>query len=64
MLVFSFTPLYPFYHGAYGISALTDQQLAGIVMMVEQLLTLGTCVALLLRPRWSRARRARLAAAT
>ena len=23
-------------------------------MMVEQLLTLGTCVALLLRPRWSR----------
>ena len=64
VLVFTFTPLYPFYHGAYGISALTDQQLSGIVMMVEQLLTLGTCVALLLRPRWSRARRARLAAAT
>jgi putative copper resistance protein D len=64
VLVFSFTPLYPAYHGAYGVSALTDQQLAGIVMMVEQLLTLGTCVALLLRPRWSRARRARLAAAT
>jgi putative membrane protein len=56
VLVFSFTPLYPAYHGAYGISAVTDQQLAGIVMMVEQLATLGTCVALLLWPRWSRAR--------
>jgi putative membrane protein len=64
VLIFTFTPLYPFYHGAYGISALLDQQLAGIVMTVEQLLTLGTCVALLLRPRWSRARRARFAAAT
>jgi cytochrome c oxidase assembly factor CtaG len=64
VLVFSFTPLYPAYQGAYGISAVTDQQLAGIVMMVEQLATLGTCVALLLRPRWSRSRRARLAAAT
>jgi cytochrome c oxidase assembly factor CtaG len=56
VLVFSFAPLYPWYHGAYGISALTDQQLAGIVMMVEQLATLGTCVALLLLPRWSRGR--------
>lgn len=64
VLVFSFASLYPAYHGAYGISAVTDQQLAGIVMMVEQLLTLGTCVALLLRPRWSRSHRARLAAAT
>jgi putative membrane protein len=64
VLVFTFTPLYPFYHGAYGISAVTDQQLSGIVMMVEQLLTLGTCVALLLRARWRRARAARLAAAT
>ena len=62
VLVFSFTPLYPAYQGAYGISALTDQQLAGIVMMVEQLLTLGICVALILRPRWSRAHRARVAA--
>jgi putative membrane protein len=52
VLVFSFTPLYPAYQGAYGLSALADQQLAGIVMMVEQLLTLGCCVALLLRPRW------------
>jgi cytochrome c oxidase assembly factor CtaG len=56
VLVFSFTPLYPAYHGAYGISAVTDQQLAGIVMMVEQLATLGTCVALLLWPRWGRSR--------
>ena len=64
VLIFSFTPLYSFYRGAYGISALLDQQLAGIVMTVEQLLVLGTCVALLLRPRWSRSRRARLAAAT
>jgi putative copper resistance protein D len=62
VLVFSFTPLYPWYHGAYGISALLDQQLAGIVMTVEQLLTLGICVALLLRPRWSRSRAGRLAA--
>jgi putative membrane protein len=52
VLVFTFTGLYPAYHGAYGISAITDQQLSGIVMMVEQLLTLGTCVALLLLPRW------------
>jgi cytochrome c oxidase assembly factor CtaG len=65
VLVFSFTPLYRWYHGAYGISALLDQQLAGIVMTVEQLVTLGICVALLLRPRWSRrGRAARLAAAT
>jgi cytochrome c oxidase assembly factor CtaG len=62
VLVFSFTPLYPAYQGAYGISAVTDQQLSGIVMMVEQLATLGTCVALLLRPRWRRTRAARLAA--
>ena len=64
VLVFSFTPLYPAYQGAHGLSALTDQQVAGIVMMVEQLATLGVCVALLLRPRWSRRRAARLAAAT
>ena len=61
VLVFSFTSLYPAYHGAYGISAVTDQQLSGIVMMGEQLLTLGTCVALLLRPRFRRT--ARLATA-
>ena len=64
VLVFSFTALYPTYKGAYGISAVTDQQLAGIVMMVEQLATLATCVALLLRPRRHKPRAARLAAAT
>ncbi len=52
VLVFTFTPLYPFYHGAYGISALTDQKLSGVVMMVEQLVTLGILVAVLLKPRW------------
>ncbi len=44
------SPAYDRYTGAHGLSALTDQQLAGAVMMVEQLLTLGICVALLLRP--------------
>jgi putative membrane protein len=34
----------------FGVSPLTDQRLAGAVMMVEQLLTLGACVAILLRP--------------
>ena len=62
VLVFTFTPLYPWYHGADGISAITDQKLAGIVMMVEQLLTLGVAVALLLRPRWQ-PRRSRVATA-
>jgi putative membrane protein len=51
VLVFSFHPLYPFYHGAYGFSARTDQQLAGVVMMVEQLVVLGMCAFLLLRMR-------------
>ena len=50
-LLFSTSPAYlPRYDGAHGISALTDQRLAGVVMMTEQLLTLGICVALLLRP--------------
>jgi putative membrane protein len=44
------SPAYDRYTGAHGLSALTDQRLAGVVMMVEQLLTLGVCVALLLRP--------------
>jgi len=61
VLVFSFTPLYPYYHGAYGLSAVTDQQLSGVVMMAEQLAALGACVALLLRPRFSRAARRPLA---
>ncbi len=55
VLVFSFEPLY----GAYaaqderllGLSPLMDQRLAGVVMMIEQLVTLGLCTALLLRER-------------
>jgi cytochrome c oxidase assembly factor CtaG len=49
-LLFTTGTAYPRYVGAHGISALTDQRLAGVVMMTEQLLTLGICVALLLRP--------------
>ncbi|MGB2875949.1 MAG: cytochrome c oxidase assembly protein [Gaiellaceae bacterium] len=54
VLLFSSSPRYASYAHAYprlfGLSPLTDQRLAGAVMMVEQLLTLGVCVALLLRP--------------
>jgi cytochrome c oxidase assembly factor CtaG len=56
VLVFSFHPLYPLYRGAYGFSALSDQKLAGLVMMAEQLLTLGAVVFWLIRPRLHRAR--------
>ena len=52
VLIFSFDPLYPAYAAQderlLGLSALADQHLAGIVMMVEQAVTLGTCVVLLL----------------
>jgi putative membrane protein len=51
VLVFTFHPLYPAYRGAYGLGSLTDQRLAGVVMMAEQLLTLGTLMFLLLRTR-------------
>jgi putative membrane protein len=51
VLVFSFHPLYPLYRGAYGFSALSDQKLAGLVMMADQLLTLGAIVFWLIRPR-------------
>jgi len=61
VLVFSFTPLYPAYAGSHGLSALTDQQIAGVVMMAEQLLTLGTLAFVLLRPRLRRGAGARLA---
>jgi putative membrane protein len=54
LLVFSFHPLYPSYahepERLWGISPRLDQQLAGLVMMGEQLLTLGTAAVLLLRP--------------
>jgi len=51
VLMFTFHPLYPAY------PSLRPQQLAGVVMMGEQVLTLGTLTFLLLRPRlrWFRA---------
>ncbi len=52
VLVFTFHVIYlPYGKSSYGLSPVTDQQLAGVVMMVEQLLTLGTFALLLLRPR-------------
>jgi cytochrome c oxidase assembly factor CtaG len=54
-LIFSLHPLYAAYDDQparlWGISPLLDQQLAGLVMMLEQILTLGTCAFLLLRGR-------------
>jgi putative membrane protein len=52
VLVFSFHSLYPAYDDqpvrVFGWSPVLDQQLAGLAMMVEQLLTFGTAVAVLL----------------
>ena len=63
VLLFSSGAAYPRYAAQpdrlFGLSPLTDQRLAGVVMMVEQLLTLGICVALLLRP-YLQERRGRL----
>ncbi len=50
VLVFSFHSFYPAYNDV------RDQQWAGLVMMGEQLLTLGTLAVVLLRPRLHRAR--------
>jgi len=62
-LLFSSGTAYPRYahqpDRLLGLSPLTDQRLAGVVMMVEQLLALGICVAFLLRP-YLRERRERL----
>ncbi|HEY4349030.1 MAG TPA: cytochrome c oxidase assembly protein [Gaiellaceae bacterium] len=45
------SPLYPAYahHTVrlFGIAPMADQQYAGLIMMAEQLLTLGTCIGLL-----------------
>jgi putative membrane protein len=53
VLILTFTPLYPAYEQQadrlFGLSPLTDQHLAGLVMMGEQLLTIGTCAIVLLR---------------
>jgi len=52
-LVFSFHAYYPAYADQsgrlLGMTPLADQRLAGIVMALEQLLTLGTCFVVLLR---------------
>ena len=52
VLVFSFEPLYPAYadqaERLLGLSPLTDQRLAGVVMMVDQVLMLGALAAVLL----------------
>lgn len=45
VLVFSFHALYPAYPSVH------EQQLAGVVMMAEQVVTLGTLAFVLLRPR-------------
>jgi cytochrome c oxidase assembly factor CtaG len=54
VLIFSLHPLYPLYAGqaerVFGLSALHDQQIAGLVMAVEQILTLGTFAACMLVP--------------
>jgi putative membrane protein len=55
VLIFSFHPLYPAYahqpDRLFGWSPRLDQQFAGLVMMGEQLLTLGTAVWILLAQR-------------
>lgn len=48
VLIFSFHALYPDY------PSVRQQQLAGVVMMAEQVLTLGTLALVLLRPRFRR----------
>jgi cytochrome c oxidase assembly factor CtaG len=62
-LIFTMHPLYPGYaaqaHRVFGLSPLQDQRLAGIVMTAEQMLTLGTCAALLLLPELRRRRATR-----
>jgi cytochrome c oxidase assembly factor CtaG len=66
VFVFSFHPYYDVYaeqtKRLFGLSPLADQKLAGVVMMAEQALTLGTALVLLLlaarRPRDAAAPRA------
>lgn len=59
VLIFSFRPLYPYFadqpERLFGLSPLLDQQLAGVVMMVEQLLVLGLFVIVLSLERRRRA---------
>jgi putative membrane protein len=62
-LVFSDSALYSAYADQplrlLGLSPLTDQKLAGLIMFVEQTITLGACIGILLWP-YLRARRARV----
>jgi cytochrome c oxidase assembly factor CtaG len=62
-LVFSDTALYSAYadqpQRLLGLSPLTDQKLAGLIMFVEQTVTLGACIGVLLWP-YLRARRSRI----
>lgn len=62
VLVFSFEPFYDVYSDQpvrlFGLSPLTDQKLAGIVMMVEQTLTIGIAVVVLIRMSRARSERA------
>ena len=55
VLILSPHALYPAYaaqpHRVFALSPLADQQLAGLVMLTEQLLSLGACVAFLLGTR-------------
>ena len=57
-LILTYTPLYPAYAAEpqrlFGLSPLHDQEAAGLVMMAEQFLTLGTFAVFQLR-RWLRA---------
>jgi cytochrome c oxidase assembly factor CtaG len=54
VLIFSLQPLYPAYaeqsNRLFGWSPTFDQQLAGLAMMAEQLISLGTACAILLVP--------------
>ena len=64
VILFDFRPLFSTYVDQpvrlLGLSPLTDQKLAGVVMMVEQIATVGVAFVLL----WREARRERSAAAT
>jgi putative membrane protein len=55
VLILSPHALYPAYaaqpHRVFALSPLADQQLAGLVMLIEQLLSLGACVGFLLGTR-------------
>jgi cytochrome c oxidase assembly factor CtaG len=57
-LIFSLTPLYPAYadqpHRVFGLSPVHDQQLAGLVMTLEQMLALAALAAVLLVPELRR----------